>query len=224
MRPVTMSARDGRGISESAHSQMYVLRISALPRFAMIRGSHVDVTILGAMEVAANGDLANWTSSCRCRCFPVMPSSACSMFKKMRLQVLVRNLSCVADVLDFDAPRACCVHAFSSGWLVRAALAQIEVCRMCWLTSFGRARCKEGSAAQPYTSERVMRQAKDGEVRQASSLVAVPHQLPSETCLSVICLSILPMGTSQSYSGYSTIPDHRTDPLPSLCRRGTRRT
>jgi len=28
--------------------------------FSMIRGQHVDLTILGAMEVASNGDIANW--------------------------------------------------------------------------------------------------------------------------------------------------------------------
>lgn len=44
----TITAMLGASIFDSATS------------FAMIRGQHIDLTVLGAMEVAENGDIANW--------------------------------------------------------------------------------------------------------------------------------------------------------------------
>ena len=43
-------------ISELPHSSYF----DSAQSFAMIRGGHIDLTVLGAMEVAENGDIANW--------------------------------------------------------------------------------------------------------------------------------------------------------------------
>jgi 3-oxoacid CoA-transferase B subunit len=44
----TITVLDGSALFNSAES------------FAMIRGVHVDLTILGAMEISENGEIANW--------------------------------------------------------------------------------------------------------------------------------------------------------------------
>ena len=44
-------------ITELPHSSYF----SSADSFGMIRGGHIDLTILGSLQVAENGDLANWT-------------------------------------------------------------------------------------------------------------------------------------------------------------------
>jgi 3-oxoacid CoA-transferase subunit B len=43
-------------ISELPHSVYF----SSADSFAMIRGGHIDLTVLGAMEISEGGDIANW--------------------------------------------------------------------------------------------------------------------------------------------------------------------
>ena len=43
-------------ISELPHSAYF----DSAASFAMIRGGHIDLTVLGAMEISQNGDIANW--------------------------------------------------------------------------------------------------------------------------------------------------------------------
>ena len=43
-------------ISELPHSAYF----DSAQSFAMIRGGHIDLTVLGAMEVSQDGDIANW--------------------------------------------------------------------------------------------------------------------------------------------------------------------
>lgn len=62
--------------------------------FTMIRGGHLDVSILGALQVAANGDLANWSTG--------KPGAIPAVGGAMDLVAGVKNVWVITDHVTKD--------------------------------------------------------------------------------------------------------------------------
>ena len=64
MGPFPFSGEEDADLINAGKQTITELRrtsyFSSADSFAMIRGGHMDLSILGAMEVAENGDIANW--------------------------------------------------------------------------------------------------------------------------------------------------------------------
>lgn len=66
MGPPPPKGQEDPDIIDAAKQAVTLVRGAAIVHhtdaFVMIRGGHIDLTILGALQVGANGDLANWST------------------------------------------------------------------------------------------------------------------------------------------------------------------
>lgn len=93
--------------------------------FAMIRGGHIDVCVLGAMQVGANGDLANWSTGAP----DAIPAVGGAMDLVAGVKTIFVITSCVTRKGDFKLVEQCSYPLTGKGVVSRifTDLAVIDV-------------------------------------------------------------------------------------------------
>ena len=114
-----------------AGSQRITLKLGAslsdsVVAFGMIRGGHIDVTILGGFEVATNGDLANWDARSTTK-GPLVGGAMDLVTGTRSVRVIMRHVTRDGGPRLVDA----CTHPLTGAGVVERVytdLAVIDVC------------------------------------------------------------------------------------------------